>query len=139
MGITASFLGGDSWDLTTLVEVAGNEMVEGAYYVAPFSSSDTSQAARSWVEAYRQVSGENPGSHATLAYEALHIVLDALTKVQTFEGASLRDALFQTDIVLPSGQVTIDQDGNPQKGAVILKYEDGVGQYVTTIAADQAG
>lgn len=139
MGITASFLGGDSWDLTTLVEVAGKEMVEGAYYVAPFSSSDTSQAARSWVEAYRQVSGENPGSHATLAYEALHIVLDALTKVQTFEGSSLRDALFQTDIVLPSGQVTIDQDGNPQKGAVILKYEDGVGQYVTTIAADQAG
>lgn len=137
MGITASFLGGDSWDLNTLVEVAGEDMVEGAYYVAPFSSSDSSEAAQSWVKAYNEVAGENPGSHATLAYEALHIVLDALTKIETFEGSSLRDALFNTDIVLPSGRVTMDENGDPQKGAVILQYQSGIGEYVTTIDAKQ--
>lgn len=137
MGITASFLGGDSWDLNTLVEVAGEDMVEGAYYVAPFSSSDSSEAAQSWVEAYNEVAGENPGSHATLAYEALHIVLDALTKIETFEGSALRDALFETDMVLPSGRVTMDENGDPEKGAVILQYQGGVGEYVTTIAAEQ--
>ena len=136
MGITASFLGGDSWDLSTLVDVAGKDMVEGAYYVAPFSSSDTSEVAQAWVKAYNEVAGENPGSHATLAYESLHIVLDALQRVETLDGPSLRDALFATDITLPSGDVTMDEIGNPKKSAVILTYQDGVGQYVTTVAAD---
>lgn len=136
MGITATFLGGDSWDLATLVDVAGKDMVEDACYVAPFSSSDTSDAARAWVEAYNEVAGENPGSHATLAYESLHIVLNSLEKLDTFDGPSLRDAIYAIDMELPSGKVTMDEQGNPKKNAVILKYKDGVGEYITTISAE---
>lgn len=136
IGIEATMLGGDSWDLATLVDVAGKDMVEGAYYVAPFSSSDQSEAAQKWVEAYNEVAGENPGSHATLAYEALHIVLDALERVEEYDGAHLRDAIYATDLDLPSGHVTMDEEGNPKKNAVILQYQDGVGQYITTIEGE---
>lgn len=136
MGIEATLMGGDSWDLATLVEVAGKELVEGAYYVAPFSSSDTSEAASSWVAAYNEVAGENPGSHATVAYEAMHIVLDALQRIETFDGAALRDAIFETDLELPSGHVTMDENGDPKKNAVILQYKDGVGEYVTTVSGE---
>lgn len=136
MGIEATLMGGDSWDLATLVEVAGKELVEGAYYVAPFSSSDTSEAASSWVAAYNEVAGENPGSHATVAYEAMHIVLDALQRIETFDGAALRDAIYETDLELPSGHVTMDENGDPKKNAVILQYKDGVGEYVTTVSGE---
>lgn len=136
MGITATFLGGDSWDLTTLVDVAGKDMVEGACYVAPFSSSDTSEAAQAWVKAYNEVAGENPGSHATLAYESMQIVLHALSSIETFDGTSLRDAIAATNMDLPSGNVTMDEGGNPRKNAVILTYKDGAGEYVSTISAE---
>ena len=136
MGITSTLLGGDSWDLTTLVDVAGIDMVEGACYVAPFSSSDTSEAARAWVKAYNEIAGENPGSHATLAYEALHIVLGALESLETYDGSSLKDAIYATNMDLPSGNVTMDEQGNPKKNAVILKYKDGIGEYVATVEAE---
>ena len=134
MGTKAKFIGGDSWDLPTLVEVAGAENMEGAYYVSPFTSSSTSEACVEWVKEYNEVAGENPGSHATIAYEAMKIVLSALENVQTFDGPSLRDAIFATDLDLPSGHVTMNEQGDPIKDAVILQYHDGVGEFVTTVS-----
>lgn len=135
MGISATFLGGDSWDLHTLVEVAGEDMVEGACYVAPFSASSDTEEAQKWVTEYNEVAGEDPGSHATLAYEALHIVINALENIDTFSEEAIRDAIAATDMELPSGHITMDENGDPKKGAVILQYKDGVGEYLTSITA----
>ena len=133
MGITSTFLGGDSWDVTTLAETAGADMVEGACYVSCFSAESDSEAAKAWVEAFEEINGYTPGSHATLAYEALKIVINGLESIETFSREALRDAIAATNLELPSGTVTFDENRNPNKAAVIMQYQDGVGSYVTTI------
>ena len=96
MGITSTFLGGDSWDVTTLAETAGADMVEGACYVSCFSAENDSEAAKAWVEAFEEINGYTPGSHATLAYEALKIVINGLESIETFS----REALLLLYIII---------------------------------------
>jgi len=136
MGITCPFLGGDSWDLDVIPEVGGVENVEGSYFCGAFSAEDQSEAAQAWVKKYEELNGEKPGSHATLAYEAMKIVLDSLSRCEVVDGSHLRDAIAAVDIDLPSGHVVFDENRNPIKSAVILQYQNGVGKYVATVAAE---
>lgn len=133
MGITATFMGPDSWDVTTLAETTGAEFVEGACYVSCFSPESDDEVAKAWVESFEAINGYKPGSHATLAYEALKIVINGLEGLDTFSEEALRDNIAATDMKLPSGQVTFDEIGNPNKAAVIMQYQDGVGHFVTTV------
>ena len=133
MGISSTFLGGDSWDVTTLAETTGADLVEGAYYVSCFSAESDNEVAKAWVEAFEEINGYTPGSHATLAYEALKIVINGLESIETFSSEALRDAIAATSLELPSGLVTFDENGDPNKAAVIMQYQDGVGHYIATI------
>lgn len=133
MGITSIFMGGDSWDVTTLAETTGIDLVEGAYYVSCFSAESESAAAKQWVEEFTSINGYAPGAHATLAYEAIKIVLNGLQNMTEFSTTNLRDQIVATDIELPSGRVTFDENRNPNKAAVIMQYQGGVGKYITTV------
>ena len=133
MGITGTFLGGDSWDVTTLAETTGIDLVEGAYYVSCFSPESDSAMAKEWVEKFTAVNSYAPGAHATLAYEAIHIVLNGLESLTEFSTANLRDAINATDIELPSGRVTFDENRNPNKAAVIMQYQGGIGKYISSV------
>ena len=133
MGITATMMGLDSWDVTTVPETAGKEALEGSYYISCFSAESDNPEAQAWVKEFEEVNGYKPAAHATLAYEALKVVINGLENLTSFSEAELRDNIAATDLKLPSGEVTFDEGGNPNKAAVIMKYEDGVGHYVTTV------
>ncbi len=133
MGITSTMLGPDSWDVTTVPETAGAEALEGSYYISCFSAESDSPIAQEWVKKFEEVNGYKPASHATLAYEALQIVIHALEDLDTFSEEAIRDNIAATDLELPSGRVTFDENNNPNKAAVIMTYKDGVGTYVTTV------
>ncbi|MCD2493477.1 ABC transporter substrate-binding protein [Lacrimispora sp. NSJ-141] len=133
MGITATMMGPDSWDVTTVPETAGAEALEGSYYISCFSAESDNEVAQAWVKEFEEVNGYKPAAHATLAYEALKIVINGLENLTSFSEEELRDNIAATDLDLPSGRVTFDEGGNPNKAAVIMKYEDGVGHYVTSV------
>ena len=134
MGITASFIGGDSWDSPDVPNIAGKEPVEGAAFVAAFSPDDPSQMTKDFVDRYKAKFNTNPNSNAVLAYEALQIVLKGVQDAATLDGQGVRDAMATIkDLKVPSGAVTFDENRNPVKGAVIMSYKGGVPTYVTTI------
>ncbi len=134
MGITAKFVGGDSWDSPDVPNIAGKEAVEGASFVAAFSPDDPSPATKDFVDKYKAKFNKNPNSNAVLAYEAMRIVLKGVQDAATLDGQGIRDAMANIkDFEVPSGKVTFDQNRNPIKGAVVMTYKDGVPSYVTTI------
>ncbi len=134
MGITANFVGGDSWDSPDVPNIAGKEAVEGAAFVAAFSPDDPSPLTKDFVDKYKAKFNSNPNSNAVLAYEAMQIVLKGVQDAEKLDGQSVRDAMAKIkDLKVPSGAVTFDENRNPIKGAVIMTYKDGAPAYVTTV------
>jgi len=134
MGITAQFLGGDSWDSPDVPNIAGVDIVEGSAFDAAFSPDDPSPVCQDFVKRYKDKYGKNPNSNAVLAYEAAMVVLEGIKSAETLDGQGVRDAMAKINgFAVPSGTITFDENRNPVKGAVVNVYKAGVPSYVTTV------
>jgi len=116
LGITADFVGADGWDSAQFTKLGG-EAVEGGHFCNHYSPEDP----RPYAEKF----GETPDALATLAYDAALILIDALHRAGSTDGAAIRDAIAATDLECVSGQITYNEVGDPIKKAAIIKVEDG--------------
>ena len=131
--IDATFLGGDGWDSTDLVEIGGDAM-EGAYYSVFYTSDDTSEPVTKFKDAYgKAFGGAVPDGYAALSYDAAMILIDAIDRADSTDGNAIREALNKTDLDCVSGHVVYDQDRNPIKPATICTIKDGKAAYYSTV------
>lgn len=131
--IDATFLGGDGWDSTDLVEIGGDAM-EGAYYSVFYTSDDTSEPVTKFKDAYgKAFNGAVPDGYAALSYDAAMILIDAIDRADSTDGDAIREALTKTDLDCVSGHVVYDQDRNPIKPATICTVKDGKATYYSTV------
>ena len=62
---------------------------------------------------------------AALGYDAAKVLLDAMTRAGSTEPAKVRDALAATkDFQGVTGKITIDENRNANKSAVVLTIKD---------------
>jgi len=126
LGLAVPLLGGDGWDSAKLYEV-GKEALDGSYFSNHYAVDDTSQKAKSFVDAYKgKFGGEMPDSLAAQGYDATMVLYDAMTRAKELTGPAIRDALAATkgfDGV--TGNITIDAERNARKPAVVLKIAAG--------------
>lgn len=116
------FLGGDGWDSPKLAELAGAEGIKGNYISSHFSADDTDPRVQEFVKAYKKRYQQTPGAMAALGYDGLLVVADALKRAKSASHNDLRDAINQTKgFVGVTGSITIDQNRNAQKSAVVLE------------------
>jgi branched-chain amino acid transport system substrate-binding protein len=127
-------MGGDGWDSQRLFEIGG-QAIEGSYVSNHYSADDPSPVIQRFVGEYRKKHGVAPTSTAALAYDAARILVDAMKRAGSTEGAKLRDAIAATkDFPGVTGTISIDDKRNAVKPAVVLKVAGGKFQYVETIA-----
>ncbi|HEX2862653.1 MAG TPA: ABC transporter substrate-binding protein, partial [Lacunisphaera sp.] len=134
LGLTMPIFGGDGWEAPELIQIGG-QAVENTYYASHYSSASSAPEVRAFVEKYRaRFNGETPDSMAPLAYDAVHIIADAIARAGTTEGPKLRDALAATkDFAGVTGRTTIDSQRNASKSAVILTVKDGRTHFLETV------
>lgn len=83
---------------------------------------------------YKAKYGDTPESMATLGYDAAVLLFDAMKRAKSLAGPDLRDAISATkDFQGVTGKVTIDQDRNAVKPAVILQVREGKMRWVATV------
>jgi branched-chain amino acid transport system substrate-binding protein len=125
MGLVQPLLGGDGWDAPELWQLGGDAL-NGAYISTHYSADDPSPAIHEFVEAYKQRYGNLiPDAHAALAYDALRLLVDAITRAGSTDGSRLREALAQTkNFAGVTGVIDMDPDRNAVKPAVVLKLQD---------------
>ena len=135
LGFTGPLLGGDAWEAPQLIEIGG-AAVEGTYYSTHASPESTAPAVQNFVKKYRaRWNGETPDSIAALGYDAAALLFDALKRAGTTESVALRDAIAATrDFPGVTGKITIDEQRNASKSAVILAVRGGQFKYVETVA-----
>ena len=125
IGLTQPLLGADGWDAPELWQLGGDAL-NGSYISTHYSVDDPSPAIQKFVQAYKQRYGNLlPDAHAALAYDASRLLVDAITRAGSTDGAKIREALAQTkNFTGVTGIINIDADRNAVKPAVILKLQD---------------
>ena len=128
-GITAPMAGGDGWDSEKLYEIGGAAL-EGSYFSNHYSVDDPSPRITEFGARFKKAyGGQLPDSLAAQAYDAAGMLFDAMKRATELTGPAIRDALAQTKGYKGvTGDITMDQNRNASKPAVVLKVGKG-GKY----------
>jgi branched-chain amino acid transport system substrate-binding protein len=136
LGLEVPMFGADSWEAEALMELGG-KAVEGTYLCSHYSPQDPSPRVQEFVSAYRRRwgSGYAPDSNASLGYDSVLVLVDAIKRAGSTDRAKIRDALAATrDFPAVTGNISIDPHRNASKKAVIITVKNGRFQFVQSIA-----
>lgn len=136
-GVSVPFVGPDGWD--GLTEVAGDEVLNG-YYSNHYAADSDSPVVQKFVKAFEAKYNEKPNSFATLGYDSMYMLKDAIVKAGTTDSTKVRDALALTDGDYVTGHIKFDEQRNPVKSAVMIKMTKENGKlsqaYAATVNVD---
>ena len=134
LGITQPLLGGDGWDAPELWGLGGDSL-NGSYISNHYSVEDRSPTIQNFVREYKLRYGNlAPDAHAALGYDAMRVLAAAIQRAGMTDGPRLRDALAQTkNFPGVTGVISINNERNAVKPAVVLKLQDGKYIYQETI------
>jgi branched-chain amino acid transport system substrate-binding protein len=136
LGMKAPLMGGDGWDSPKLFEIGGKAL-EGSYFSNHYSHEDPSPRIQDFVKAYQKRFGVVPDGLAATGYDAARIAFDAMARAKDLSGPAVRDAIAATkDFQGVTGIISIDEDHNAVKSAVVLEIKGNQGRYVATVEPD---
>lgn len=139
LGLNIPMLSGDGAQAPELIKIGG-KAVEGFSLTAHFhpKAVKDSRALR-FSELYKQMRAKGELSEDMTGFHVLGadtylVLLDAIARAGSTDGAKLRQALASTKgFKGVSGVINIGPDGNAVKSAVILTVKNGKFDYVTTM------
>ena len=128
-GLTATFLGGDSWDNSALIATSG-AILEGSFFSGLFSPKvapgDLSEDADQFIAEYTAMFGVAPDGGGALGYDALRLVVLAMRRADELTSTAVRDEIAATRDY--SGATVIsryDENRHTTKSAVINRIVNG--------------
>jgi branched-chain amino acid transport system substrate-binding protein len=96
---------------------------------------DPNPAIQKFVADYQTRFGEAPDALAALGYDSAMILFDAIRRANSTEPAAIRDAIAATENFPGiTGNITMDENRNPVKPAVVLKVQDGTLEFVESVS-----
>ena len=132
MGIKSIMLGGDGWAYRQFYVNGGQELKQG-FYTTHWSRDLDTPETRDFVERYQRIYEIN--DFATITYDAVMLLADAIRRAGSEDRIKIRDALSKTrNFRGVTGDITFDKNGDPVKPAVIMKIENGKATYFKTIS-----
>lgn len=138
LGITAPFMGGDTWEVQEFLNVGGSE-VEGVYFstFADPTQADTPEAKK-FLEEYKKAYPDRAWAPVTaLGYDAYTLILDAIKRAGSTDSVAIRDALAETKGFQGSaGVITLDENGDAIKDAIIKTIKNGKFEYLDIVKAE---
>ncbi len=137
LGMDLPMLGADTWETPEVIEIA-KEAAEGAVFSTFFDSEvPLTEETTTFLEAYRAEYGADvePAAVTALAYDAYLVALDAMERANTTtDTVAIRDAVAETSMFPgAAGIISLDENGDAVKSAIIKVIEDGKFKYKATV------
>jgi len=131
LGINATFLGGDGWDAQELIDSAG-VAAEGCLFTTHYSASDPSTIVQNFLQDYQDKYEKFPIVFAPLGYDAAMLLADAIDRADSLDSEKIKDAINATkNFPGVTGQLSLNEDGDPIKEVAIVTVKDGEFELVT--------
>jgi branched-chain amino acid transport system substrate-binding protein len=110
--------------------------VEGVYLCSHYSFEDPSPRVQNFVAAFKKRFNTTiaPDSNASLGYDSVLLLADAIKRAGSTDHAKIRDALAATkNFDAVTGRITINEKRDAAKTAVIITVKNGEFKYVESI------
>ncbi len=145
VGLKVPLIGGDGWESAKLLEIGG-EALNGCYYTNHWALDAPDPRLQSFLKKYRETFKGDPDAIGGLAYDASKVLFSSLETLagQDAEGfkalaaskagsdarraaeKKLRDLIAATaNFPGVTGTLTLDQNRNATKPAVVIEIKDG--------------
>ena len=135
IGITQPLFGSDGWESEKLTEGKAKEALEGCYFSTHVSAEDPSPKVQSFITKYRAKFNMMPDAMSFLTYDAGLIMFDAIKRAGSTDPEKIKTALATTkDFDGVTGRISMDEQRNAIKPAVILEIKDGKFKYKETVS-----
>lgn len=138
LGIKTPFIGGDTWETPEFITIGGSA-VEGAVFSTFFTSEKPiTKESEKFLTEYRKEYNKEPAAVTALGYDAYILILDAIKRANSTDPEKIRDAIAQTKgFEGAAGIITLDENGDAVKNAVIKVVKDGKFTYLDTIEPEK--
>jgi branched-chain amino acid transport system substrate-binding protein len=132
LGITVPLLGGDGWDAEDLKN-AGSAL-DGCFFCNHYSHEEQRPTVQDFVKKYQAKLGRIPDGMAATGYDSAKLLIDAMHRAKSLSGKDLAAAIAATkDFPGVTGVISMDEQRNARKPAVILRLQGGKPSYVATV------
>jgi branched-chain amino acid transport system substrate-binding protein len=137
LGITAPFLGGDTYEAPEFIEIGGKE-VEGVAISTHYTAeAPVTEVSKEFLDAYEKKFGKAPNAFAALGFDAYLVAIEAIENAGSADPQAIRDAVAKIkDFKGATGIITLDENGDANKSAVIKQVKDGEFVYLETVQPD---
>ncbi len=133
LGIKQPLLGGDGWDSEQLPKIAG-AAIDGSYYSNHYSHEDKRPAVQAFVTKYQKKHQHIPDGLAAMGYDAARLLFNAMERAPTLGSKDLAAAIAATqNFPGVTGTISMDENRNAKKPAVVLKIEKGQPRFAASI------
>ncbi len=138
LGITTPIIGADTWETPEFLDI-GKEDVEGTVFSTFFATeTPITEESKIFLDAYRKEYNKEPAAATALGYDAYILILDAIKRADSAYPVKIRDEIAKTkNFPGAAGVITIDENNNAVKDAVLKVVKDGKFTYLDTIKADE--
>lgn len=125
-GITAVMIGGDGWDSAQL----DLQATDGGYFSDHYSSADPRPIVQNFLKAYETKYGAAPDALAVLAYDAANFLMSAIQATGNADPEKVKDTMLTVKVEGISGDIVMNEFGDPIKAAAITQVKDGKFNFV---------
>ncbi|WP_242342654.1 ABC transporter substrate-binding protein [Anaeromyxobacter terrae] len=133
LGFKGPLAGGDGWDSAKLYEIAQGAL-DGSYFSNHYTHENPDPRVQNFVKKYKDTYGSVPDALAALGYDAALVAIDSMKRATDLTGPAIRDAIEKTkDFHGVAGNITLDENHNAVKSAVVIGIEKNTPKYVTTV------
>lgn len=134
IGITVPLFGGDGWESEKLTEGKAKDALEGCYFSTHVSTENPDPAVQGFIKKYKEKYNMMPDAMSFLSYDAGLILFDAIKRAGSTEPEKIKNELAKTkDFAGVTGKISINEQRNAVKPAVILEIKGGQFKYKETI------
>lgn len=149
IGLTVPILGGDGWDgVVDSVAESNRSVLNDVYFSNHYSTEDTSDTVKNFVDAYTKKYNKAPNSFAALGYDSAYLIAKAIENAGVSDdNAKIVDAMKALTYDGVTGQFSFPDPattpstiarniGDPMKSVTIVKIQDGAYTFVERVNAE---
>lgn len=124
LGMALPFLGGDGWD-GVLAQSTDPTALEGAIFLTPFFANDEDPKVQDFVKKYNDEYKATPDQFAADGYDSIYVIAAAMEEAGSTASADLIAAMTQIEVSGLTGDMTFNENGEPDKQANFVKIVNG--------------